>query len=523
MRKPDMSFFIVLSLILIAALGLTCCASRGVASRPVSGTSTDSKSQPDPLPDTDPAKSWYIEGAAPKGGKPYSCSFIEFDDRGDYLDFRQHRHAYEKIRELTKKDDKVAVVIFLHGWRNSSQSGNVTGFMSFLKQIAETQPVKASGRRIHGVYLGWRGGIFKPSPVGDGDFASAGFTKPIVDPAAGSPVPKVTNLLETFAYWPDKSLPEYKLSGTAISRSIYTCAQTAKRHGGKNDNRVFLIGHSFGALLLERTFMNATLGELTKEWAWGEPDSTTNANPLPFDAVLLVNSAAPSIYAKQFQGYLAAHRQSMIRNGVKGADAPIFISITSEDDKATGKVHPIGNMFAGWSSTLQRDYRGYSDFILDPDQETKGKPEPVVPQAEYYKRTPGHNPLLVNRWIEPCTDEHVQPSGQENCMTENLKLSVTRNDAVHFFTSGMEDGVIDKWEVKLPGDLSPANDAWSKWRGLRPVCWHRGDAPGEDRGQSAYWIMRCPGRIIANHNDIWNQRAMETYAALFRIADVMRR
>jgi len=41
----------------------------------------------------DPAgnsKSWYIEGVS-AAGVPISCSLVEFDERGDFLDFSQHK------------------------------------------------------------------------------------------------------------------------------------------------------------------------------------------------------------------------------------------------------------------------------------------------------------------------------------------------------------------------------------------------------------------------------------------------
>jgi hypothetical protein len=38
----------------------------------------------------EPARSWYIEGDAARDGEPVplSCSFVEFDERGDFLDLR---------------------------------------------------------------------------------------------------------------------------------------------------------------------------------------------------------------------------------------------------------------------------------------------------------------------------------------------------------------------------------------------------------------------------------------------------
>src|SRR4051812_22293635 len=43
------------------------------------------------------AASWFIEGKAPNGAA-ISCSFVEFDERGDFLDFRQHTDCEAKLR-----------------------------------------------------------------------------------------------------------------------------------------------------------------------------------------------------------------------------------------------------------------------------------------------------------------------------------------------------------------------------------------------------------------------------------------
>src|SRR6185436_3341179 len=110
-------------------------ASRGIATRKVVGENDHRGVPPDPPPDLPPSKAWYIE-SKPESGLPQSCSFIEFDERGDYLDFRQHRHAYEKVRTLAEQNKNLIVVIFVHGWRNSAQSANVVSFNEFLHQLS---------------------------------------------------------------------------------------------------------------------------------------------------------------------------------------------------------------------------------------------------------------------------------------------------------------------------------------------------------------------------------------------------
>src|SRR5207237_2627395 len=153
-------------------------------------------------------------------------------------------------------------------------------------------------------------------------------------------------------------------SGTSLSRTLFTFGHVAKRFQPRSHS--FLIGHSFGGLMLERTFQNAAIGELIEAWPWGDPEraKVAKANPLPFDTIVLVSSAAPSIYAKQFQSFLAAHGRTMLRDRVVGANSPVFFSLTSSGDWATGITHPLANTFCFLVPSLRRRYRG-DDFILE--------------------------------------------------------------------------------------------------------------------------------------------------------------
>ena len=109
-------------------------------------------------------------------------------------------------------------------------------------------------------------------------------------------------------------------------------AQKTKNTRGK-DSRVFLLGHSFGALLLEQSVLPTLVGPLSAEWDWNNSHGSSNVRSLsdllPFDLILLVNSAAPSIYAKEMNDFLAAHGKA------QGTKAPVVISLTSRSDWAT--------------------------------------------------------------------------------------------------------------------------------------------------------------------------------------------
>src|SRR2546429_9093157 len=91
------SLWFQIGAVLVLAAGvilLTGCASRGVPLRPTYGIEND------PPKNAALGDSWYIE-SRPVGGKPYSCSFVEFDERGDYVDFQQQRRSWQKIKELS--------------------------------------------------------------------------------------------------------------------------------------------------------------------------------------------------------------------------------------------------------------------------------------------------------------------------------------------------------------------------------------------------------------------------------------
>jgi hypothetical protein len=488
-------------------IALTCgCASRR-AMRPTLGKAGD------PPASILKGDAWYIQSTPPPGEKPVSCSFVEFDQRGDYLDFQQHRHAYLKIHELATNGDRLIVIIFVHGWKNSSQSGNVVEFNNFLRQVASSPLVKDGGYRVHGVYVAWRGNAFPPSVD-----AEASAFQETTKAFGGEPIVNVKHsrnglfnwlffLPEQASYWNRKGVAEDKASRVCVARTIFTCAQTAKRYG--KENRVFLMGHSFGALMLEQALLPATLAQLTGEWPLDDEERMSQAteDPLPLDLILLVNSAAPSIYAKQYYEYMAAHREALARNRVPGVDAPIVISVTSTADWATGVAHPLANFFAPLYPTLWRWYNG-NDFILAP-----GSPPTRIPQWYYYRRTPGHNPLLVNNWVVTNSSAAAAVAPGLTAFQQNLDFRRTDEAEGRFFHTTRPDGGRNFWKFTT----EPADPKWSTYHGCKPYFLRPHAQP------SGYWIMQCPKEIISGHDDIWNQQAMDMYAALFREEEYLRR
>ena len=459
----------------------------------------------------------YIESRPINGGKPFSCSFIEFDERGDYLDFEQHREAYNIIKTLGTNGERLLVLIYVHGWKNNSQSGDVVKFNNFLERLATSQFARDGKFRVHGIYLAWRGnavrhGLDQKSQAFGATTNS--FGGPIVDTsyARSRLFGWLYWLPEQLSYWSRKGAAEDKVSGVSLVRTIFTCAYTAQRYGDKQAvNRVFLMGHSFGALMLEQSFLPSSLSALTGEWPWDDEGliAQARANPLPFDLVMLVNSAAPSIYAKQFYGYMVAHRSALVRNKIVGSDAPLVISLTSSADWATGKAHKWGNILAPLTPSLWRQYDG-RDFILKlPATATNV----TIPQWYYYRRTPGHNPLLVNHWIVPA-DASSGPTQIGRMVQEQSDPAFASVERTFRTSPRKAGGEGRTWKLTT---VPPEKEAdWASYKGYKPL------GIGERAVASGYWIIRCPKQIIAGHNDVWSQQAMDTYEALFHETEFLR-
>jgi hypothetical protein len=451
------------------------------------------------------ARSWFIEGKTTNGA-PVSCSFVEFDERGDFLEFTQHTDCQARLKSLAASTShRVMLVIYCHGWKNSSQSGDVADFNAFLVKLAESEDIQRRKLRVHGVYLGWRGNAFRPyvdkGPKNKSYHETReAFGEPIVDRSYHRRFYWTGFVPETFSYWNRKNAAEDKVSGLPMARAIFTYAATTKDYGEKMGNRVFVMGHSFGALMLEQSLGQAMTGALTMEW-WdtrkkgAEPEKPA----LPFDLVLFVNSAAPAIYAKEMRDFLKAHRSA--RRDSPAQDVPVIVSVTSTADRATGVVHPIGNWFAPFAPSLQRHY---TNGIFGDKQADGAYPaHKGIRQSEFYTKTPGHHPYLINHWIVK-EDPSLLPGDTSAAAIFTANLATNREPDL-FFTSNAKHPA-SAWKLTTVPQGKPV-----KLGGLSPSM-----------RDSNYWIVSCGEELIDSHNDVWSTTTMEMYAALFRAAESRR-
>lgn len=458
-----------------------------------------------------PGDSWFIESLANGETPVHSCSFVEFDGHGDYIDFGQHTDAWKKVQELANAQP-LLLVLYCHGWRNNSQSFDVVKFVDFLGRLAVRKAVAGEKYRVHGVFLGWRGNLYHPY-VDESTKAFQDTMKrfggPVVSARWRRRFGWTTNFQEILSYWSRRRAAEHKVSSVPMARTVYTCATLAKSIDAEkqhsieelNNNRVMIMGHSFGALMLERALNATCLDPLMGEWSWFTKPAekkrghASDVDPLPLDFVFFVNSAAPSLYAKQMRDFLTGHQLALENDKVPSAFAPIFISLTSSADSATRYAHPAANLFCGFYKSLRRIYT----------QLIKVKTEPCsVRQSWFFRRTPGHQPLLVDHWLEEAQAFGTAPQTHEEILNENLDYE-TDNPLFFWAHTSSKDCLIKPWKITL--QPASADKSWAARFGpLQP-------------SRCSYWFIRCDKRIIRDHNDVWSDTTMEVYAALYRLVE----
>ena len=355
------------------------------------------------------------------GQDGYKVAFVEFGEQGSYQDPTQLQNALALIRDTPQP----LVISYVHGWQNNVESGDVQSFESLLARLNRAPAIRNVGFHVVGVYLGWRGKL--------------------------TSVP----VLKEISFFNRKATAERLASNYDCYDAIASISEEARRKGRGNQYTV-LLGHSFGGLIVERSVAHAINAEIHGH---AEADRS-----MPADLVIAVNPAADSVLARQMIAALYSRKTEGTR--------PLFVSITSTGDWATGIVFPIGTDLASIS-------KGFNQV------EAPGPGNTQVSERKFYTSTPGHNEMLINHITVDKHETINSPNGL-HALEENLQ----HNHVGNGFTLDGAEGKLDIWQIKRVGDV---------------------DVP--------YWDVQVDPSIIKDHGDIWNERAEAMVAAIFRMAN----
>jgi hypothetical protein len=265
---------------------------------------------------------------------------------------------------------------------------------------------------------------------------------------------------------------------------------------------VFLIGHSFGGLILERT-VEHTLRTLQGQ----------KVRP-PWDLALMLNPASDSVLTRQLVSDLdnlydysptpvpgnplhwGGHFVPKSAGDLIAESQPTVVELQSENDTATGTVFPIG-------SKLGVMFNGHWSW----NQVAVPRTKDIISEREFYLSTPGNDHELVNYEIVPSQGTFPGNSDAFDYNLENNPVGGV------FFTSAPKNSqtAANAGKQSRPAVTAP---------NTKPQAWQIQFVPDHDKYTGVhvpFWIVRVPSDIIDNHGGIWSDNNMALMAAIFRM------
>ncbi len=240
----------------------------------------------------------FIELKQPSQSARAKIGFIEFTDSGKPYDPSVVDNVIEKIEAASRTSKKnLLMVVFIHGWNHNAEQTdrNVMEFKRFLSdlQTDETKISVGRERDVIGIYMGWQA--------------------------------KATDsrIVQLLSYRAKKDLGlETGLVGV---RDVLE--RLASLRAGNQNNRLVLIGHSFGGGVLYSAVEGKLIAELS--------DSDVVHQKAYGDLVILMN---PAIEAARF---VELQRIASSKIFLK-CSSLAMASFTSEADTALSEDFPIG-------------------------------------------------------------------------------------------------------------------------------------------------------------------------------------
>jgi hypothetical protein len=419
----------------------------------------------------------------------YSVAFIEFDSQGKALDPNEEAVAL-KLLDRAKAgapSGKIITVVYVHGWKNNAAEAepgarpkDVEKFENALLELgyrageaakAGTKPVP-----VVGVYIGWRG-------------------KTLMGP----------DWYTALSLWSRRNTANRVGSGADLAPILNRIIE--KTNEGSGTSRVLMIGHSFGARVLEHAV------ETKRIELYDRLPESGFVNPR-VDLVLYVNSANDARLSMARVQELRAHPVSVhhpdydpaacgaasagMRDEVGAAtcrDYPLLVAITSKGDSATKYLLPIANTINGdkHSAPMPNVPAG------------NGFADPVPSGATFRRAAAAHLPFLQSHTVREITCPPLfapAVANDQDARRRDEENKARRERALH--------------------PVCPAADASCRFafrtRGEEPACFEvdqraavAGKPPFND---TAFWIMNVEPAVIKDHGDIWNVSFVEMLGQL---------
>lgn len=286
--------------------------------------------------------------------------------------------------------------------------------------------------RVVGIYVSWRGkSLALPEP-----FISLGF-------------------------WDRKATAPHIAEGEsrvlfARLRGFYQQQnQGATPNQGEKKVLLILLGHSFGGLILLEAVSQSLITSL---FEYDATPGQENVIPRYGDMIILANPAVEALR------YTPLHRAAAVQR-YDHYQSPIFVSITSTADWATGIAFPAGRALDNLFETTM------SDEERDGNKKTMGHMEPYIT----------HQLLMRSDTVQTCPDWKPVDPNAPSIDQERINLRLERDNSQRFFDAALP--------VLPPG-----------WQ--RDFCGNTVLKQLKTDPNSPLWNVTTDGAIIPGHNEI---------------------
>jgi pimeloyl-ACP methyl ester carboxylesterase len=462
----------------------------------------------------------------------YTVGYIEFDEDGKAIDRLQGTKALRLIEEARKRapGGKIITVVYVHGWKNNASEAQPGGkpkdvekFRSALAELGYRSRQAAGGDPpipVVGVYMAWRG----KSLMGPGWF----------------------NFLSV---WGRRNSANRVGEGEDFASSLRSVIDKVnEKAGGKETgSRVMLVGHSFGARVLEHAI------EMRDIQLYRPIDGATAVEPI-VDLALYVNSANDARLSMARLQKLRANPIEVRHPDYDPADCakpgaantaqcrqyPLIVAVTSRGDLATKYLLPTVNTInLDKSVPIPSSPAG---TFLDP-----------TPSSRIYRRAAAaHMKFLQSHvvrevacpagpppTVEP-TDDRIEQERIEAMVAAAVAEALGKQAQLK---TGLQKDAELKEKAQKAADaerqraleamLHPTCDAGDvpcrfvfRTQDDHPVCFQADErnavAPDKTSttasllpfNTTAFWIMDVDPAVIKDHGDIWNLSFVEMLAQL---------
>ncbi|MEM5432174.1 hypothetical protein [Cupriavidus oxalaticus] len=426
----------------------------------------------------------------------YELHFVEFDDQGWLYPDKpasgaepaaspsgQIDHLMKRLTQLLDQHDDgkpndLSIIVYVHGWKHNAQSddANVRHFRTMLRAAAAEERDRAgrdgTPRKVVGVYVAWRGKSWVvPDPVLSLSFWARKEAARRV--SVGTARELFARLRAIRHYYNNEAASAVVTTGAASEQAVR-----------RPRIRTLMIGHSFGGLILYAATSGPIIEALAAQQDLRGVKPAQDLAERPADMIVLIN---PAFEASRYEAlYRVANRFQPVR-----FQPPLFVSVTSTKDWATGIAFPLG-----------RSVNALFEHEASSEEGTAIKNTPGHIARYLTHRLYGHAPngapeasAAVQDGKTRCqnwkSEEQLQTLPAAD-LGEAVRLNkkIEAENSAEFFSQNLtpEHLLKPKWGRTFCGGSY-----------LTPV-----EGNGVDNANTLVWNIETDGEVIRNHDDVMN-------------------